>query len=373
LRLALSERINWENLAALARHEKATPVLLRQISRVGVAENREYHALRQLATISAMEMLQLEQMLYETLDLLAQHEIEAVLLKGAGLAYTAYPSFADRPMGDLDILVRPRDAERAWSLLNNRGWSPRPRDGDPAGYATHHHLAPLCRESERFRVEIHTELLPGEHPFRFFTDAVWRDAQRIKVNGRVMTVPSPLHQLWHACVHFAWSHGMQWGAWRALRDSAAIIESAKFDWTELVTLAQETQAETCCFWLLRLTRRLAGAAVPDEVLKSLHPPYPEFIVQRLERHLVSSLFPSEDRCPSVWLTRRLWEAAVAPRWSKHGTARPWHVSERWLAASVRSQGKQAIDPAFMGLVRKIEAGRAYILWLNRFSLPMNSA
>jgi hypothetical protein len=374
LRRALSAGINWENLVGLARDERAAPVLMRQIGRIGAgAENPQYRELRQLATISAMEMLQLEQLLYETMDLLAQHEIEAVLLKGAGLAFTAYSSFADRPMGDLDLLVSPRDAERAWSLLHDLGWSPRPRDGDPAGYATHHHLAPLCRESERFRLEIHTQILPREHPFRFFTDAIWLGAQRITVNRRVMKVPSPLHQLWHACVHFAWSHGLQWGAWRALRDGAAIIERAKFDWTAFVSLAQETRAATCCFWSLRLTRRLTGAAVPDDVLNSLHPPYPEFIVECLERHFVASLFPSENRCPSVWLTRRLWETAISPRWSKHGGARPWHVTERWEAASKGPGVKQAVGRSVIDLVRKIGAGRAYISGLGRFSLPMNSA
>ena len=367
LRHALSGGIDWEILSALARHEKATPVVLRQLGRVGAgAENSQYEELRQLATILAMEMLQLEQLLYETMDLLAQHEIEAVLLKGAGLAYTAYSSFADRPMGDLDVLVRPQDAGRAWTLLQERGWTPRRKDGDPAGYAAHHHLAPLCRESERFRLEIHTEVLPGEHPFRFSTDALWLGAQSITVNGRVMTVPNPLHQLWHACVHFAWSHGMQWGAWRTLRDSAAIIQRGKFDWTDFVGLARETRAATCCFWTLRLTQRLTGAAVPDDVLNSLRPPYPEFIIERLERHFISGLFPSEDRCPSVWLTRRLWEAGVSPRWCRHGAARPWQVSKRWLVASGRATSEQPGGRAVNEWFRRIRAGVVYLLRLTRF-------
>jgi hypothetical protein len=374
LRSAVSAGIDWENLSALARHEKATPVLVRQLSRASAgAESPQYRELRQLATISAMEMLQLEQLLYETLDLFARHGIEAVLLKGAGLAYTAYSSFADRPMGDLDLLVRRQDAERAWSLLRERGWTPRPTDGDPARYATHHHLAPLIRESERFRLELHTEVLPGEHPFRFSTDAVWRGALRITVNGRVVTVPTPLHQLWHACVHFAWSHALQWGAWRTLRDSAAIIQRGGFEWTDFVGLARETRAGTCCFWTLRLTQRLTGAAVPDHVLTSLRPPYPEFIIGRLERHFISSLFPSEDRCPSVWLTRRLWEAGVSPRWSRHGAARPWHVSERWLAASGRATSEQPGGSAVNGWFKRIRAGIVYLLRLSRFSLPNNAA
>ncbi len=373
LRHALSAGINWEELCGLARHEQATSILLRQLGRVGAdAGTPGYQELRQLATISVMQMLQLEQLLHQTIEILAQHEIEVVLLKGAGLAYTAYSSFADRPMGDIDVLVRPEHAERAWSLVQQHEWTPAPMDSDSAFYAGHHHLPPLFRDSRRFRLEIHSKLLSGGHPFRFSTDAFWLRARRVTVNQRVVAVPDPMHQLWHTCVHFAWSHGMQWGSWRTLRDSAAIIQRGGFDWTEFVGFARETRAATCCFWTLRLARRLTGAAVPDDVLASLRPPYPEFIIERLERHFVSNLFPSEARCPSVWLTRWLWEAGVMPRWSGHGAARPWKVSERWMAASGPPKSEQPGGRPVTGWFRHMEAVVTYLLRLRRFSLPINA-
>jgi len=371
MRHTLSVGINWEELCALAQHEYATSVLLRQVGRVGAdAETSGYQELRRLATISVMQMLQLEQLLHQTIDILAQHTIEVLLLKGAGLAYTAYSSFADRPMGDIDVLVRPEHAQRAWSLLQQHGWTPPPMDSDSAFYAGHHHLPPLFRDSGRFRLEIHGNVLPAEQPFCFSTDTFWLRARRINVNSRVVAVPNPVHQLWHTCVHFAWSHGMQWGSWRTLRDSAAIIQQGGFEWTEFVGFARETRAASCCFWTLRLVRRLTGAAVPDDVLVSLRPPYPEFIIERLERHFVSNLFPSEARCPSVWLTRALWEAGVSPRWSGHGAARPWKVSERWVAASGPSKSEQPSGRAITGQFRRISAIIGYLLRLTRFSLPI---
>jgi hypothetical protein len=373
MRQALSAGINWEKLCTLAQHEHATSVLLRQLGRVGAdAETSAYQELRRLATISVMQMLQLEQLLHQAIDILAEHEIEVMLLKGAGLAYTAYSSFADRPMGDVDVLVRPEHAERAWSLVQRHEWAPAPMDSESAFYRGHHHLPPLFRDSGRFRLEIHSKLLPEGHPFRFSTDVLWPRSQRVTVNGRVVTVPNPMHQLWHTCVHFAWSHGMQWGSWRTLRDSAAIIQQRGFDWTEFVDFARETRGATCCFWTLRLARHLTGAAVPDDVLASLRPPYAEFIIERLERHFVSNLFPSEARCPSVWLTRCLWEAGIMPRWSGHGAARPWKVSERWLAASRPLKSEQPGGRPIAGWLQHAEAVVAYLLRLRRFSLPINA-
>jgi len=370
LRQALMAGINWQELCDLARHEKATSVLVRELGRLGAdVSNSSYVELRQFATMSVMHMLQLEQLLYQSIDILAQHQIDAILLKGAGLAYTVYPSFTDRPMGDIDLLVRPQHAERAWSLLQQHGWTP--MDGEAERYVGHHHLAPLFQASGRFRLEIHAELLAAEHPFRFSTDRLWQHAQQITVKGRAVTVLDPVHQLWHACVHFAWSHAMEWGSWRTLRDSAAITQPTGFNWTEFVAFARETRAATCCFWTLRVARRVTGAAVPDDVLSSLRPPYPEFIIERLERHFISSLFPSEDRCPSVWLTRRLWEVGVSPRWSRHGAARPWQVSERWTATS-RSPQSQQSDVRSAGWFRRVAAGITYLLRLSHFSLPVNA-
>jgi len=361
LRDALRVGIDWEKLRALAEYEKATSVLLRQIAAVGPDVGDEgYQKLRQSATMSTIHMLQLELLLHQTTDILGREEIDVILLKGAGLGYTVFPSFADRPMGDLDVLVRPHHAERAWSLLQTHGWtSPEPH-AKAERFSGHQHLPRLLREPGAFRLEIHDNVLPEEHPFRFSTDTFWARAERVAAKGRTFLVPHPTHQLWHVCVHFAWSHAMQWGGWRTLRDSAAIIQRGGFDWTDFIEFAGRTQAATCCFWTLRLARHLAGADVPDSVLVSLRPPKSEFIIERLERHFVSNLFPSEARCPSVWLTHWLWEAGISPRWSGHGTARPWQVSERWMAGSAAPESDRMDGRDITRRLRKIGAGVAYL-------------
>ena len=361
---ALSDGVDWEKLCSLAFDERATPILLRQLNGAGTATEVGYQRLRELATLSVMEMLQLEEMLRQTLDFLAQNGIEAMLLKGAGLAYTAYQSFADRPMGDIDLLIQPEDAARAWSLLRTRGWTPAPVLGTPKGYEGHHHLPPLFHETASCRLEIHDKILSGEHPFRFSTHTFWQSAKRLTVNGRAMTVPDRVHQMWHTCVHFAWSHSMKWGAWRALRDIEAISTGEPFNWSGFVHFARETRAATCCYWTLRIARQVVGAVVPDDVLASLRPPYPEIVAVILERHFVSNLLLSEKRCPSVWLTERLWEAGIAPAWSGHGQARPWQVTERLLFSSAP---RSKVRRNGVALVRQMAVGVSYLARLTRFA------
>jgi hypothetical protein len=302
---------------------------------------------------------------------LSREGIEVLLLKGAGLACTVFRSFDDRPMGDLDLLIPPRDARRAWSLLQTQGWTWPESQWGADRYTAHQHLPPLLQDPGGARLEIHTDMLPEGHPFRMSPDTLWTQAQRLTRNGRVLTIPHPIHQLWHVCVHFAWSHEMFWGAWRALRDSAAIIHQGAFDWTEFVDLARDSRAATSCYWTLRLARHLVGAAVPVQVLAALRPPRRELWLEWLERHYVSNLFPSKDGCPSVWLTRRLWESGMVPGWSGHGTTRPWQVAERWEAGAAPSAPETIHAPssAGPGPWRTIKAWSSYLQRLRRFVLP----
>ena len=370
VRESLSGGIDWAELCFLAQHENAASILVRLLDRVGADSNDSgYQKLRQLARISTMHMLQLEQLLQQTIGILDRENIDTLLLKGAGLAYSAYSSFPDRPMGDIDLLVPAPHAERAWSLLQTHGWTSSGMKIEMDRYSEHQHFPRLAREAGAFLLEIHAALLPEENPFRFSTDAIWARARNETVKGQAMTIPHPIHQLWHACVHFAWSHAFQWGSWRTFRDVAAIVHRDSIEWPEFVAFALESRAATCCFWTLRLARRLAGAPVPDTVLRSLRPRYPEFILNRLEGHLLVSLFPSDDRCPSVRLTRRLWEAAIAPRWSGHGSSRPSHVTERWVQRAGRRDPEPRVGVTLAERFRKMRAGGTYLLRVSRLSLP----
>src|SRR5262245_27928191 len=191
-----------------------------------------------------MQMMHLERLLHQALDCLAQRGIEVMLLKGAGLAYSAYDSFADRPMGDLDVLVRPERMQDAWEALLAQGWKWPSAVWSAAQYVDHHHAPPLLDESTSLRLELHRYLLPPNNPFRLSTSDVWARACQTSVGGRSFTVPHPLHQLWHLCVHFAWAHMMSWGAWRTLRDTATLVETGDLDWKEFIDLARESRAGT---------------------------------------------------------------------------------------------------------------------------------
>ena len=364
LQRLLDTPVSWTELCTLAQVERCESAVVRAVGQRAGGATDGFNDLRQLATSSVIRMLRLEQLLHQTLDGLTARNMDVLLLKGAGLGFTVYPSFADRAMGDLDLLIRPTDAQRAWSWLQEAGWS-WPPEWNAERYTGHQHLPPLVN-AEGFRIEIHGQLLADGHPFRLTDDDLWARARRVTRGDRTVLVPDVLHQLWHTCVHFAWSHEMLWGAWRALRDTA-VISDRGVDWGSFVRLAQDTRAGSCCYWTLRLSRRLVTAPVPDDVLAALRPPRSEFVLEKLERHFVSNLFATEARCPSVWLTRRLWEAGIQPADSGHAASRPWAVAERWEAGGTQPAPARARAP--WNGVRRLGAWWAYFNRLRRLGLP----
>ena len=399
LRQLLNGRLDWVKVFALARREHAESILWRCSNAVQhrPTPDAPREALQRIAMIAELNLVHLKRLLHRALGALAAAGIDAMLLKGGALAYTAYASFLDRPMGDVDLLVWPDRAEEAWSLLQTQGWNWWSDQFPADRYRMHHHLPPLSAGS--VGLEVHRALLPPGHPFLLAPETVWLRAQQITVDGQVVWVPDPLHQLLHLCIHFAWSHGMQMGAWRAFRDVEAItaprdghvaaepvpfqldgtsdgspprVESSyvrasrdsaeivgtapAVDWTAFVDLARESRAATCGYWTLRLARSLVGAQVPEGVLQALRPPLPTFLLNRLERHYVLQLFPTESGCPSVRLRLRLWELGFAPRWSEHGAARPWRTP--WPDSADRRSS--ASPRQLLNQVRRAGASLGYL-------------
>jgi hypothetical protein len=334
LRDVLERPIDWERLMQLAARERAIVALNEQIAvtpvrGVGRAQLANLH---RLALVSEFQLSSLHDRLVRLLALYAAHDIAALLLKGAGLAYSAYALPTERPMGDIDLLVRPDAAARAWELALANGWRRRGDVPEERSYAEHQHLPPLeDADGLQIGLELHIALFTHQAPFLLPPDQLWDGARRVTIAGQPAYVPSPEDQLLHAALHFAWSHEMTFGAFRTLRDVERIVEVAPIDWPALVRKARASRGATCCYWTLRLARDLRGVRVPPDILAQLAPRLPERVLRGLALYFAEHALPNPDLLvSSVSLSRALWRVGVRPRSQGHGRSRPWLDTEQWV-------------------------------------------
>jgi hypothetical protein len=344
IRDILAGPFDWPKLCWLAESERAAPVMWNRLRSLGQPLPAAAQPLSRLAMVSEFRMLHLEQRLVQTLDALAARGIDAVLLKGAALAITAYGSFTRRPMFDLDILLERSRAWEARSALLGAGWTSSGLEDMAEFYEGHHHLPALSDASgTETQLELHTELFFEGHPFRLSADDVRRRATPISVQGRPAWVPSMHDQLLHLCLHFAWSHMMAAGAWRAFRDLDTLLSRGGVEWDGFIELARESRGATSCYWTFRLARQLVGIEVPERVLAALRPPQPEFALRRLEQHFTHFLLPTEAICPAKSVAYAMWEAGVRPGWSGHGTVRPWDRADDLLGAQRPTKARRIAE------------------------------
>ena len=343
IRALLAGPLDWAKLTWLAETERATPVLWRRLMALGPLP-AEAEPLHRMAMVAEFRMSHLESRLLSALDTLKAAGVDAGLLKGAALALTVYGSFVARPMSDVDLLVARENAARARDALLASGWTSGADELAPEFYAGHHHLPPLVdAQGTGTSVELHTSLFFEGHPFRFSSDDVRARAEWVTVRGRAVLVPSVHDQLLHLCLHFAWSHMMATGAWRAFRDLDALLRTNRVEWKAFTQLARESRGGSACYWTFRLARRLAGIAVPEWVELALAPPEPAFALRRQEQPFTYDLLPTENISPSLWVTYSMWRLGLRPRWSGHGRVRPWDRADELLATERPGRVKRLIQ------------------------------
>ena len=353
LRAVLQRPIDWDRLMALGVRERAVVALNDQLAVTPLPSVKpvEMANLQRVAMVREFQLASLHDRLAKLLALYAANDIDVLLLKGAGLAYSAYSRPTERPMGDIDALVRREDAARAWDLALANGWVRRGDVPEERSYAEHQHLPPLeDADAMQIGLELHVALFTQQAPFLLPPDQMWAGARKLTIGGSPAYVPSPEDQLVHAALHFAWSHEMTFGAFRTLRDVERVVAKDAIDWDALIRKAKASRGATCCYWTLRLARDLACVEIPADVLGALAPRLPQRVLRSLARYYAAHALPNPDlMVNSVSLSRAMWSLGVRPRAQGHGSSRPWLDTEEW----VRTPGGGRMQKARTSAARRL--------------------
>ncbi|WP_432478364.1 nucleotidyltransferase family protein [Nocardioides sp. GXQ0305] len=147
-------------------------------------------------------VLALERLLLETVDALEGAGVSPRVLKGPVLAHVDYPEPAWRTFGDIDLLVRSDDFERAAVVLEQRGHRrryPEPRPGFDSRYSKGTSFV----TSDGLELDLHRSFTMGPLGVRLAVDELWCSSQSFRMAGHRLEALGVEERFVHACYHAA--------------------------------------------------------------------------------------------------------------------------------------------------------------------------
>ena len=238
--------------------------------------------------------------------------VPIIVLKGAALALTVYPSITDRPMGDVDLMIHFQDHDRTRAALEAAGFQVQVDARRRFGLAATAFVAEMTfRSTSGTLIELHWNLTASEwilQPSALDVDALFQDAQPLEISGVRTLQLSPADTLLHLCVHLV-HHGFAHpiGYTDILR---LLTYHQPFPWEAFLSRANWFRLRTVCYFPLEVSASALGALIPKSILDALRPPVWQ---QRLVRRIADPDLVLRGEVPYPSERNSLLHLAVADR------------------------------------------------------------
>lgn len=238
---------------------------------------------------------------------LAGAGVDVLLLKGAALGRTVYASTAERPAGDLDLLIRSEQVERARQALHDLGyragglyWLPRWQRRYRAELA----MLRQAEDGSHILVELHWALV--EAPFyidQIPLDEIWQAAHPAPQLAGAW-LPDPATLLIHCCAHLALHHSQDMRLFWLL-DVDRLARWPALDWQTTLAQAERWRLDLAVSRVVQQAAACFGTPLPPAVTQWLAEPRPDPV-----QH---ALWGQGDATPGyTWRKVRTTLAVVTP-------------------------------------------------------------
>jgi Uncharacterised nucleotidyltransferase len=209
---------------------------------------------------------------------LAHAGISAVALKNSGIVRGIYPCTGCSPMGDLDLLIRPRDFRAAHAILLQRGFTFKFRSELEEENLDH---AEASGGSEYFRTLPNGEKLwlelqwrpiagrwirPDQEPSA--DDLLDRSQEVLNTHIRIL---APLDNLLQVALHTAKHSYVRAPGYRLHTDIDRIVAHCTIDWDQFIQRAKQSRVCTAVYFSLAIARELLQTPIPTDALTAIRP------------------------------------------------------------------------------------------------------
>lgn len=263
--------VDWERFRRVVARQRVAALAQAALRSAGVTLPAEADArLTRLVRASNQRALALASEAVRLRTLLQGEGVAALFVKGAALAELAYGSVVMKQSRDIDLLVAPRDAERAFGLLETEGYQPLVPKG-PLTSAQRRLVFRLHKDMElhhprrRLNIELHWRLI--DNPVLLRGVNATSPSQEVAVlGGRLATLADPLlfaylatHGATHCWFRLKWLADLN--AWLSGKTEAEVVG--------FYGCAERLGVEACAGQALLLRHRLLGYPAPAALAPKL--------------------------------------------------------------------------------------------------------
>lgn len=224
--LPIDMAIDWKSVMQLAEYHGNIVLLSDVAAQMSESNNLSSEGLDRMQRVmrsNLFHQMRLRQILVPAVQLLRQHGIEPVLLKGFGLALL-YPNPTLRQFSDIDLFVGLKDFHEACTLLRSLpgsyNW------GEEMDFGRHYNIEFGQYPMEIHRVSADVENAKDSAVYAIIErEGLEEHPQRVSLEGFEISVPSKEFTVFFTFFH-AWHHFLTTGVgWRQLSDLAMALHA----------------------------------------------------------------------------------------------------------------------------------------------------
>jgi len=290
---------SWEEVIAGARRHGILPMLYKRLAQL--PDSVPTDALQRMKLEferNAFHCMTNAEELLHVLSAFENSGIPAIPFKGVVLAASAYGDMTMRIAGDIDLLIRFEDLQRATALLGQRGYELKTKtreDGSPEAetYFEYHFERPADGMVLELRWRL--ELTQPRYRSILGLDWVWSRRTTIQLAGADVPSLDPVSSLLVLCMHGS-KHA--WSRWIWVCDVAMLIESERgLDWEFARREAKRVGLERCLALGVLLACR-AGAELNQQILRTFES---DRDMSTLAEFFTANILENPGEMPNGWV------------------------------------------------------------------------
>ena len=256
----------WNQLYNFAEVYNLTPLLYSKMHRLNFIEIVPKIILNQLKNdyrFSSSISMKREHEIKQILKQFNDFNIDVILLKGLYISENYYDNPAERPMSDMDLLVKFSDLNKVSEILKMYGCSFESNLNPDECKDFIQHL-PIIRTPKGFAIEVHWKLTADFNDLflvKYNIEELWSSKKSIKLYGAECFVFKKEYLLIHLCVHI--SEDLFQQKILQLYDVFLIMKNQEINWKLLFEKAEEWNCMKAIYSVIYVVHKIFYLNIPQ--------------------------------------------------------------------------------------------------------------